>query len=490
MQAAPVGNRLAWPPGYGWPAKVFVGAAKSPRTNLGGSEKSFLWAYGKICRLEYITGEAPAVFIPALLVLTSFEALLSLALVEAIAVFAILYVTGFMVNALTDRELDLKYDSFKHEIGEATTRLGDGTVKVLLGLHIALAFGITLHLAVTVGAPWLVLLVAAGVLLALAYSLDPFHLKVRGLAAHAFSLALPGFAIPFLFLYFVAARTIDAHALMICGSFTLTHYGLTYINQAYDFDEDVKERVLTPPVRLGLERSLNASFGMVAVGLPMMTFSLVSLGLERAPFVAVAGPAGSAAFALGGSGLLAAGYSVPLRGILRMRQITRAAEDEAAAVPEFRRSVKYSSFHAAGIAAFALFALMLFAVTVSSSAVLDGEAVEALAVGAHADADRLSPLGPTAGVVVDVENRGSLSLPAGVVLVRVEAVDAASGVVYWTSTSPLGHAVAGGDSATATVSDVPLRPGNGSTEIRVFVLVDADGDQLGLKAAAQTTLTL
>lgn len=477
-------------PGDWRPAKVFVGAAKSTRVHLGGTEKSFLWAYGKVCRLEYITGEAPAVFIPALLVLTSFETLFSLAVLEGIAVFAILYVTGFMVNALTDRELDLKYDSFKHEIGEATAWLGDRTVKALLALHIAVAALLSLHLAVTLRAPWLVALVGFGVFLALAYSLDPLHMKVRGLAAHAFSLALPAFAIPFIFLYFVAARTIDANAWLICGSFTLTHYGLTYVNQAYDFDEDVKEQVLTPPVRLGLGRALNASFAMVAVGLPVLSFSLITLALERAPFVAVVGPTGAAAFAVGGSALLAAGYSVPLRGILRMRAIVKAAPREADAVPEFHRSVKYSSFHAAGIAAFALFALVLFAVTVSSSAVLDGEALGSLAVDAHADADRMSPVGPTADVVVDVENQGSLALPEGVVLVRVDAIDTETGAGYWSATAPLLDGVASGASTSATVPNVPLRPGDGSTRIRVTVLVDADGDLLDLKPAAETSLTL
>jgi 4-hydroxybenzoate polyprenyltransferase len=457
---------------------------------LGGKKGSFLWAYGKICRLEYITGEAPAVFIPALLTLTSFETLLSLTVVEGIAVFAILYVTGFMVNALTDRDLDLKYDSFKHEIGEATAQLGPAKVKALLILHLVVAFALTAHLAVTLDAPWLVLLVALGAFLALAYSLDPFHLKVRGVAAHALSLALPAFAIPFLFLYFVAARTIDAHAWMICGAFTLTHYGLTYVNQAYDFDEDVKEGVLTPPVRLGLDRALGASLAMVAVGLPLLAFAVVSLALERAPFLVVAGPAGALAFAVAGSALLAAGYSVPLRGILRMRQITRQAPNEAAAVPEFHKAVKYSSFHAAGIGALAAFAIVLFAVTVSSSAVLDAGAGDSLTMDASASTHRLAPGGPTADIRVDISNAGSLTMPEHVVFVRVESRDAATGLPLWTTTVPVAGVLPGGQSTTTTVPDIPLRPAGGQTEVVVSVLVDADGDSLALRPVASTTLTL
>jgi 4-hydroxybenzoate polyprenyltransferase len=463
--------------------------AKSPRTTLGGKKGSFLWAYGKICRLEYITGEAPAVFIPALLVLTSFEALLSVHVLEGIAVFAILYVTGFMVNALTDRELDLKYDSFKREIGEATAQLGERTVKRLLVLHIAAAGLLTAHLSLALAAPWLMLLVGVGVFFALAYSLDPFHLKVRGLAAHALSLSLSAFAVPFLFLYYVAAGTIDFHGWMVCGAFTLTHYGLTYVNQAYDFDEDVLEGVRTPPVRLGLERSLRVSFAMVALGLPLLAFSLVSLALSRAPFIAVAGPAGAVAFAVGGSALLAVGYRVPLRGILRMRAITRASASEAEAVPKFRALVHYSSFHAAGIAALAVFAAALFAVSVSSSAVLDGQAVESLTLDATATADRSSPLGPAADVTVDVSNTGSLTLPGGAVLVRVDARDTSSGVAFWSTTTPISASVAGGQSATS-VHRVPLGPVPGQTEVRVTVLVDSDGDRLGLKPAAEHSLLL
>ncbi len=455
---------------------------------MGGNKGSFWWAYGKICRLEYISGEAPAVFIPALLVLTSFETLLSLAVLEGIAVFAILYVTGFMVNALTDRELDLKYDSFKHEIGEATAQLGDRTVKGLLVLHLAVAGALSTHLAITLGAPWLALLVALGAFLAFAYSLDPLRLKVRGIAAHAFSLALPAFAIPFLFLYFVAARTLDIHAWMICGSFTLTHYGLTYVNQAYDFDEDMKEQVLTPPVRLGLDRALGMSLAMVAIGLPLLVFSVMSLALSRAPFLAVAGPLGAAAFAVGGSALLAVGYSIPLRGIVRMRAITRAAPSEAEAVPQFHKAIRYSSFHAAGIAALAVFALVLFAVTVSSNAVLDDAAVQSLTIEARAEADRLSPAGPTADVQVDVGNSGTMTLPGGVVLVRVEAFEPGNDHSYWSTTTPMAVSVAGGETATATVANVPLRPGPGQTEIRVTLLVDSDGDRIGLRPAAETSI--
>jgi 4-hydroxybenzoate polyprenyltransferase len=444
---------------------------------------SFLSAYAKICRLEYIKGEAPAVFLPALLTASSLPTLASPAVLEGFAVFALLYVTGFIANALTDRDLDLKYDSFKHEIGEATAFLGPRLMTAILTAHLVAAFALTVHLAVTLQMPVLFALVALGVFLALAYSLPPFHLKVRGLAAHAVALSLSAFAVPFVFLYLVSARTLDVHGASICAAFTLTHYGLTYTNQAYDFDEDLKEGVRTPPVRLGLRRALRASAAMVVLGLAALSFSLVSLAASRDGIASAFGPSGLWAFAVGGTVVLWSGYSVPLRGLARTLSIVRGYAVESEAVPEIRRAVDYARFHASGILGLGAVALVLFATTMQGEVVLENDAAEGMHLTAGAPAVDLSgPAGPNADFALSVVYSGGRAVAAGTAFVRVEARDAGPDPPYYSVTLPVTPRLSPGASAQVEVRDVPLHLSGAGCTVTVTLLFDGDRDGTGLRA--------
>ena len=446
--------------------------------------QSFLSAYAKICRLEYIKGEAPAVFLPALLTASSLGALVSPAVLEGFAVFALLYVTGFIANALADRELDLKYDSFKHEIGQAAAYLGPRRMTAILAGHLAAAFALTVHLAITLQMPALFGLVALGVFLALAYSLPPFHLKVKGLAAHAAALSLSAFAVPFLFLYLVSARTIDLHGASICAAFTLTHYGLSYVNQAYDFDEDLKEGVRTPPVRLGLGRALKASAAMVAVGLPALSFSLVSLAASRDGVASAFGALGLWAFAIGGTTLLWLGYSVPLRGLARTLTIAGAHEVESEAVPEIRRAVDYARFHASGILGLAAFALLLLGTTISGQVVLENDAAEGLHLAALAPSVDLSaPAGPNADFSFSVAYDGVRAVASGTAFVRIEARDAGREQAYYSVLVPLGARLSPGASAQFDVRDVPLHLAGGGCTVTATLLIDGNRDGEALRTA-------
>jgi len=450
--------------------------------------QSFLSAYAKICRLEYIKGEAPAVFLPALLTASSFASLASPAVLEGFAVFALLYVTGFIANALTDRELDLKYDSFKREIGEAAVYLGPRRMTAILALHLAAAFALTVHLAVSLRMPELFGLVALGVFLALAYSLPPFHLKVRGLAAHALALSLSAFAVPFVFLYLVSARTLDFHGASICAAFTLTHYGLTYTNQAYDFDEDLKEGVRTPPVRLGLQRALKASAAMVAVGLPALSFALVSLAASRDGVASAFGAGGLWAFALGGTALLWLGYSVPLRGLARTLSIVREHDVEAEAVPELRRAVDYARFHASGILGVAAFALLLFGTTIQGQVVLENDAAEGLQLTASAPSvDLAAPQGPNADFTFSVAYGGSRAVATGTAFVRVEAREAGNEQAYDSVLVPVASRLSPGGSTQIELRDVPLRLGGAGCTVTATLLVDGDRDGAALRVADTQT---
>ena len=447
------------------------------------AEHSFLWSYSKVCRLEYLRGEAPAVFIPALITATSLQGLFAPSVLEGVAVFAVLYLTGFIVNALADRELDLKYDTFKREIGEATREIGPPRVRGLLVVHLAIAFALTVHLSVTLGAPELLALVALGTFLAMAYSLPPLHFKVRGVAAHALSLSLSAFAIPFLFLYRVAAGEIDAYGWGICAAFTLTHYGLTYTNQAYDFDADLREGVRTPPVRLGLQRSLTASAGMVAVGLPLLTFALVALVLSRENVAAVWGAAGQALIAVGGGLLLAAGYSVPLRGISRMMAAVRAEPVESDAVPKMRAQVNYANFHAAGIASLAVFGLLLFASTVQAHTLLEESAAANMTIegAAAASLSTIPGVGSYSNFTIEVRNAGSIPIPAAAWTIQTVSSETfgSRGIAGIVSSHSIHERVEPGETQSVSITGVLAFPGAGGWDVAFRLVLDLDGNGPG-----------
>ena len=450
---------------------------------------STLSAYAKVCRLEYLRGEAPAVLIPALITTSSVQALLSPTVIEAVAVFAVLYLSGFIVNALADRDLDVKYDSFKREIGEATARLGAKRVRALLAAHLVVALALALHLSMVMRAPELFALAAAGTFLAMAYSLPPLHLKVRGVAAHAVALSLSAFAIPFLFLYRVAAGGVDPLGWGICAAFTLTHYGLTYTNQAYDYDLDLKEGVKTPPVRIGLKRSLYASVAMVGVGLPALALGVTALALSRPTIAAAWGTAGAIAIGVGTPALLWVGYRVPLRGLRRMIAAVREAPSEVEAVPRMREAVSYANFHAAGVGALAVFGLLLFAATVQSSAVLDDQAVASLTfVGEPTVEPR--PLGGGVDVTLYIHNGGERTLPAWAVEIWITVSEAgSSGPAYMVKTYWV-TPISPGETVTLVAPGLFAQPHGSPLMIDCTLRVDSNRDNLDLRVVDQVSATV
>ena len=102
-----------------------------------------LRAYGRVCRMEYIPLEAPGVFVPLFIAATSFQDLLSVHVVEALIIFMLLFFAGFIINALTDVEVDSKYKTY---ISDSVNVLGKKTLENLIVIHVALALLLTLHL--------------------------------------------------------------------------------------------------------------------------------------------------------------------------------------------------------------------------------------------------------------------------------------------------------------------------------------------------------
>ncbi|HEX9708540.1 MAG TPA: UbiA family prenyltransferase [Candidatus Thermoplasmatota archaeon] len=324
--------------------------------------------YLVVARVEYLKGELPAVLIPALLACVTLGALLAVEVLLSIVVFALLYVTGFLVNAVTDREVDLRYGSFKRGIGEAASRLGDRRILAIVGLQTAVGLALTVELARRLENFWLVPLAGVGLFLGIAYSAPPFSLKTRGVAAHALSLALSAFTVPFLFLYLAARGALDLPGLLVVGAFTVVGYALEYANQAYDFTEDLEAGLATPVVRLGLVRSLRLAVAAFVVALPVLAFSLAYLALTRPAVAYGLGEGARPLIVAGAVGAVLAGYAIPLRGLSRILRAAREeAADSQALVERVRRECNYSLWQTSGVSGLFAFALAVFLVSASAA---------------------------------------------------------------------------------------------------------------------------
>lgn len=433
---------------------------------------TFIPALARICRAEYIKGELPAVFIPALLCATSFGTLLSWNVIESIIVFSLLYVTGFMINSVTDREIDLKYSTFKREIGNAAGELGDRKILLLIGGQIVVGLVLTIDIALRIHNLWLIPLTLFGLFLGLAYSAKPFSFKTRGVVAHFVSLSLSAFTVPFLFLYIAARGSLDVPGVFLVGAFSIAAYSLEYVNQAYDFTEDLKAGVKTPAVRMGLRRSLRFAFGVCAVSLPLLAFSLAYFALSRPTVVLAAGADARPLIALGAVAAVVAGYFIPLRGMARIaREAKEATSDSEELVSTVHRECNYSLWQAAGVTGLASFALAIFLVSSTMVGSLAGEAGAGYAFGSTSASDSMTAGLPFADVSGTVIGRAATPDLPDAGIVKLEFFAGGDTVPYRVVLATIALPQPG-ELADFHFGPVPLRLGATSTA-RLTLLVDA-----------------
>ncbi len=442
---------------------------------------TFIQAMARICRAEYIKGELPAVFIPALLCATSFGTLFSIQVIESIIVFSLLYVTGFMINSVTDREIDLKYSTFKRAIGNAAGELGDRRILGLIAGQIAVGMVLTVDLAQRINNLWLVPLALGGLFLGLAYSAKPFAFKTRGVAAHAVSLSLSAFTVPFLFLYIAARGSLDAPGVLLVSAFSISAYSLEYINQAYDFTEDLKAGVATPAVRMGLRRSLRFAFTLCAISLPLLAFSLGYFALSRPAVALAAGADARPLIALGAVAAVTAGYFLPLRGMARLsREAKAAGSDSDELVAAVHRECNYSLWQAAGVTGLASFALAVFMVSASVTGSLSASAGQGFAFDSSTAASSSMDAGlPFADISGAVLGRAAAPNLPSQAIVKVELFSGGDALPYRVALVPIVLPHEGG-AAPFHAAPQPMRVG-AQTTAKLTLLVDAT-----LSGAAQT----
>ncbi|GEM_PF-2012900 len=319
-------------------------------------DRSWLSDYARVARFEYLPAEGPALLAPVILALLSSGGVNFLLFTEAVAVFALLYFAGFVINALTDYDVDVKYKTY---VAEAGKRIGPTGLKALVALQTGLAFFLILHISLAMDALWLIPFTAAGVFFGLGYSIPPFHFKVRGVW-HAIALSTSAFFVPVTFLYYVAAGSLNVWVLVAIGGLTLVHYGMALTNQCGDYLEDRAAGMLTPGVRWGLRRTLFLALALMFVGIPIVIVS-VSMLVSFSVGVGTGGVGTGAVMVLGYALPLRfivpllisipmfAGYGVAIRGIQDLRIFVPEKDPDRRVMYLFKKRMRYPIWQASGV---------------------------------------------------------------------------------------------------------------------------------------------
>lgn len=285
---------------------------------------------------------------------------------ETIIICILLYFSGFVINSLTDREIDKLYGTFKSEIPEAVELIGVKRVKIILGFQVGIALILSLHLSMALSNIWIMVLACAGVLFGLGYSAEPFYFKVKGVW-HAISLGSSAFFIPLMFIYLVVARTVDILGVLLIIGVTIAHYSLAMANQAADHLEDSRNNIRTPPVRLGLERILKWSIAITTCGMIMI---MIILGA-----IYISSDAGTAMGSFGGSIqfpavyllmipiliILSVGYYVPIKGLRDLYALSMESIPVEKRMEKIKKRINYATWQASGIASITVVLAILFA---------------------------------------------------------------------------------------------------------------------------------
>ncbi len=321
--------------------------------------EGYIWAYSKVARFEYLKAIIPAVILGLLLGARNFQGFTTIYMLASIPALFMTYLSGFIVNAITDYEIDKTYGTYKGEIPRAVDRFGMRGMWILLLSHIVIPLAVSLWVSLSVHKIELFLLPCIGYFMGMAYSLKPFTFKTRGIW-HPISLASCAFLLPLLYIYILASPAIHLPDLVIIVGFSTLHYALTLTNQAVDYYEDKKYGVHNPTVLWGLAKSLRFTLIFMGIGLVIMVTGVIL----KARMVA-----DMSKFASQGQPWLIPGmvavvlifYTIPLKGAWDLFNIVSSGNDDSSKSRRMKNRIKYSAWHTSGIAGITIVVVIMFA---------------------------------------------------------------------------------------------------------------------------------
>jgi len=315
---------------------------------------NLLKAYGQVCRMEYIPLEAPGVFVPLFIAATSLQDLLSIHVVEALIIFMLLFFSGFIINALTDVEVDSKYKTY---ISNSVKVLGEKTLIKLIIVHVGIALLLTLHLSIVYNNYWLLMWVSIATFFGLAYSIKPFHFKIKG--PLQFSLMI--FSIIMVSLvYYVIGGMPSAPVLFVFLSFIIVHHGIELVNQTQDYIDDKKTGLQTPAVRWGITDTLIAAFviTLVGLGLGLVGFYYLFNGLRSLEIFGFF--VGYEILFVITAIILFLAYLKPLKGTWKFIDISMQDKTEEEKISFIKKQLNYPRWQLTGVLGVTLIATIFF----------------------------------------------------------------------------------------------------------------------------------
>jgi len=304
--------------------------------------KEVVRIYPIISRWEFLPASGVAILIGVFLAVRDFSDLLVienlLYLIEGLIAFFMLFNVGFMINCWADWEVDKEH---KTHLSEAVVSVGRKTVGNLVALHIIAAVAISFHLSYMQDR-WLILfLVLLGTFLGVAYSVEPFRFKRRGVFHSV--MAVPVFAIPGIYSYLLVAplplQELNSQVfIFLAFGITLAHYGLVLISQSEDYPEDKKAGLITAAVHMGLKKTLRTSFVLNVVGSIIIIIAFTYWFLEIHPGLLIM------------LVVLVAGRAVPIKASHALYKKSQGLKTNKAILKEIRAAIKdYPTWHGAGL---------------------------------------------------------------------------------------------------------------------------------------------
>jgi 4-hydroxybenzoate polyprenyltransferase len=238
-----------------------------------------------IRRVEFRIAEIPIVAMPALLVNHSTAAFKTRSFWEGVLIFFLLFAFGDMINCLADRDLDAIY---KPHLSRAVYNLGVPFVTFQVVLTALLALAVAAHLSWTLHRWQLLALIAAGLAMGAAYSVEPFRLKGRGLLQLA-CLWLIIFVGPMLMVASLFDVWPPPEVIVFAMAYGAVQMGIILVNTAEDYPEDRDAGVRTVIVSLGLARGISLASILTTAGATILCATLaVVYYLRGVPIVRAA----------------------------------------------------------------------------------------------------------------------------------------------------------------------------------------------------------
>jgi 1,4-dihydroxy-2-naphthoate octaprenyltransferase len=215
-----------------------------------------------IRRMEFFPVEITIFTMPLLVSVAGVGQLLTPVVFEGYLTFFVLFSLGDMINCLADRDLDKTY---KGRLARAVDYLGVPFVTALVAAEAVLALLLGAHLAWVTGKPALLVLVGLELVLAIQYSVGPFHFKSRGLAQLP-CLWLILYFLPMLFAALLVQEALTLAVVLLAAGYATIEMGIILVNTSEDYPEDLAKGIRTVTVALGLRQTLWLAAALVLLG--------------------------------------------------------------------------------------------------------------------------------------------------------------------------------------------------------------------------------